>query len=118
MKRFTLLPLGECFEYQGEQYSKTGPLTATKLKDNRRRMIPRSAMVMPLTDTAAPPPPDTSKSSTLDAAATLAAFEHYHNGCLEWLRLAEKELSRETAEQIRTALETAQRRFVQELGLS
>lgn len=118
MKKFTLLPVGECFEYQGEQYSKTGPLIATNLKDNHRRMIPRSAMVMPLTDTAVPPPPDTSKSTTLDAASTLAAFEHYHCGCLDWLRLAEKEMSSETTEQIRTAMEQARQRFIQDLGLS
>ena len=31
MKKFTLVPVGECFEYQGEQYSKTGPLTAISL---------------------------------------------------------------------------------------
>ncbi|HEY9148090.1 MAG TPA: hypothetical protein VIQ22_03680 [Gammaproteobacteria bacterium] len=114
MKKFTLLPVGDCFEYQGEQYSKTGPLTACNLSTNRQRMIPRSALIKPL-GAAEPAVPQTEVAATLDAAATLTAFEHYHNGCREWLRLAEQELSAETATQIRQAMETARERFLAEL---
>lgn len=119
MKKFTLVPVGECFEYQGEQYSKSGPLTAVSLQSNRQRMIPRSAMVRPLhgSDTAHQQPvakPDV----TIDPARLREAFEHYHYGCLEWLRYAESELSEETATQFRQALEQARQRLFDELGLN
>lgn len=118
MKKFTLIPVGECFEYQGKQYSKSGPLTAIALSSNRQRMIPRSAMVMPVTAesaaAAAGEPQPTAFS--LDSSDVENAFELYHNGCTEWLRLAEKELSEETARQIREALEASRKRFLSDLG--
>jgi len=120
MKKFTLVPVGECFEYQGEQYSKTGPLTATNLDTNRQRMIPRSAMVSPGAAPTAATDDDASPHSgfTIESEQVQNAFELYHTGCTEWLRLAEKELSDETALQIRNALESARARFLSDLGLS
>ena len=120
MKKFTLVPVGECFEYQGEQYSKTGPLTAISLTTNNRRMIPRSAMVAPIQSGGQAIPEQESAGETfkIDSDRLREAFEHYHVGCIEWLALAEKELSAETAAQIREALQTAQQRFLSELGLN
>ena len=112
--KFTLLPLGGNFDYQGERYSKTGPLTASHLQSGRQRMIPLSAMVTTgddkATGAAAPAP-----QGVLAASAVTEAFEHYHNGCLDWLKLAEQELSPETSERIRDALEQARRRLLAEL---
>lgn len=115
MKKFTLVAPGECFEFQGEQYSKSGPLTAINLATNRQRMIPRSAVVKPLNSNNATEPATQTESVQLDSAATLAAFERYHTGCLEWFGLAEKELSEETATKIRLALQQAHDRFITDL---
>lgn len=117
MKRFTLIPVGENFEFQGERYCKTGPLTATSVDGKRQRMIPRSAMVRPLHESRPQDEPALDEAAAIDAARVHEAFTHYHNGCLEWLQLAERELATESAAQIREALETARRRFLQELGL-
>jgi hypothetical protein len=115
MKKFTLIPVGENFEFQGERYSKTGPLTASSVDGKRQRMIPRSAMVKSLSAPEEPETPPAAQCATLDAATTLSAFEQYHNGCLEWLRLAEKELSEETAGQIRAAMDCARTRLLAQL---
>ena len=45
MKKFSLLAIGETFEYQGERYTKSGPLIASRLENGSQRMIPRSAVV-------------------------------------------------------------------------
>jgi hypothetical protein len=120
MKKFTLLPLGECFEFQGERYSKTGPLTASNLKSKRQRMIPRSAMVTPVPDGNAPQREEETSAApaTIDRDSVRSAFESYHSGCTEWLQLAEKELSEETASQIRQALGIAHDRFLADLGIN
>lgn len=118
MKKFTLLPVGECFEYQGENYTKTGPLTASSLTGNRQRMIPRSALVKSLQQAEEARSPAQKEEINLRASLVREAFEHYHNGCLEWLRLAEQELNDNTAEQIRTALVQAHQRFLEDLQLN
>ncbi len=116
MKKFTLLAIGEAFRYQNEEYSKTGPLTASRLANGQSRMIPRHALVETVgegtTQTQA-----AQQCSALDGAQVREAFEHYHAGCLEWLRLAQEELSAETTDQIRAALVLAKRRFLAELKL-
>ncbi|MBE0511140.1 MAG: hypothetical protein IBX49_10490, partial [Gammaproteobacteria bacterium] len=106
MKKFTLLAVGEDFAYQGEDYSKTGPLTAARHSDGASRMIPRHALVEPHRSS---PLEKTSPASpaTLDATRVYQALEQYHAGCLEWLHLAEQELQPETAAQIRRAMEQA-----------
>lgn len=52
--KFTLLPIGARFRYQGEVFSKTGPLAASS-GSGARRMIPRSAVVEPLQDDGTTP---------------------------------------------------------------
>ena len=43
--RFPQLALGQRFEFQGRQYTKNGPLTASEEASGEQRMIPRSAEV-------------------------------------------------------------------------
>jgi hypothetical protein len=112
MKKFTQLASGESFEFQGEQYLKAGPLTARSVASGTQRMIPRSALVTPLGETA--PTPAEVEQRTLPAAQVVTAFEDYHRGCLEWLQMIE-ELDAETADKIRTAVQTARERFLAEL---
>lgn len=117
MKRFIHLGPGETFHYQGEDYSKTGPLTATRLSDSQQRMIPRSAMVSPLQSEPTAAKADNAPPA-LDAARVLEAFEHYHAGCLEWLHLAEQELSAENSVRIRLAMTQARQSLLEELGFT
>ena len=116
MKKFTLLAVGETFRYQGEEYSKTGPLTAARLANAQSRMIPRHALVETSGEGTAQAKP-VEERPELAAPLVREAFEHYHAGCLEWLRLAEQELPAETAARIRAALEQARQRFLAELRL-
>jgi hypothetical protein len=53
--KFTQLPIGARFLYQGRLYSKTGPLAACA-DDGGQRMIPRSAVVRPAGEQHAEPP--------------------------------------------------------------
>jgi hypothetical protein len=43
--RFPQVPIGQRFSYQGQLYSKTGPLTASEEGSGAQRMIPRAAEV-------------------------------------------------------------------------
>lgn len=115
MKRFTLIPMGECFEYQGERYSKSGPLTAINLANNRQRMIPRSAVVRPLqADQPAQQEVPKQEQQMLPAERVTEAFEQYHHGCLEWLGLIETS-DAALAARIRDAMTSARQRFLSEL---
>jgi hypothetical protein len=54
--KFPQLPIGKRFAYQGQVYTKTGPLTARREADGTQRMIPRAALVAPAdTGTSAAP---------------------------------------------------------------
>ena len=88
------LPIGARFEYEGQIYTKTGPITATAERGGQR-MIPRHATLRPV-DGCPPPPPDT-VGSKLDEKSVLEAFEAYHAIALrltEGLGKAELELAR------------------------
>lgn len=111
MKKFTLLAIGEAFEYQGEQYTKTGPLTASR-SNGSQRMIPRSAAVAPLSGSASTAAKIEAKQ--LSVEQVLEAFEHYHKGCLEWLAMTEK-ADPALAATIREAMTEARERFLTEL---
>ncbi len=113
MKKFSLLAIGETFDYQGEQYTKSGPLTASRIDNGSHRMIPRSAIVAPLSGGTSPALAVETKQ--LPAEQVLEAFEHYHKGCLEWLAMTEK-VDEALAARIREAMETARERFLGELS--
>ncbi len=77
------LPIGARFEYEGQIYTKTGPITAAAEKGGQR-MIPRHAVLRPLDGHTPPPTPATTRQ--VDEARVLAAFDSYHTTAL---RLAE-----------------------------
>ncbi len=112
MQKFSLLAVGDTFEYQGEHYTKSGPLTATRLENGSQRMLPRSAVVSRLSGATSPTPEVKGKS--LPAEQVYKAFEHYHKGCREWLQLTE-EVDASLAGKIREAMELARQRFLAEL---
>lgn len=44
--RFPQVPIGQRFTFQGKQYTKTGPLTASEEHTGSQRLLPRSAEVI------------------------------------------------------------------------
>jgi hypothetical protein len=75
-------------------------------------MIPRSAVVSPLSGASIPQAAIEAKQ--LPTEQVLEAFEHYHQGCLEWLAMTEK-VDASLAATIRKAMEAARERFLAEL---
>jgi len=53
--KFSLVPVGQGFRYQGQTYHKVSPLMASAEDGKNQRLIPRSAEVEPLGEVAAPP---------------------------------------------------------------
>ncbi|MBL0285672.1 MAG: hypothetical protein IPQ01_18540 [Zoogloea sp.] len=77
--KLTQLPLGARFEYDGEIFTKTGPMTAASEKHGQR-MIPRYAVLKPADGFTPPAQPEAAR--TLDEAAVLAAFERFFGTAL------------------------------------
>lgn len=70
-------PIGTRFEYEGEIFVKTGPLTASSEKSGQR-VIPRYALLKPLDGN---PPAAGAAPGKLDEAAVLAAFDEFYGRC-------------------------------------
>lgn len=94
------LPAGARFEFEGEEYVKTGPLIGTR-SDGRQRLIPRHAVLRPLDAVVAAPEP---KKAALARADVLAAFEAF---CADCARLV--------GEEEQAALSAARERFLKAL---
>lgn len=73
--KINLLPIGARFEYQGEIYTKTGPITATADKGGQR-MIPRHAALRPVDGHV--PPPNPARTRQVDEQTVITAFDAYH----------------------------------------
>lgn len=71
-----LLPMGARFEYQGEDWVKTGPMSATG--KSGQRLIPKYAQLKVPGDAL---PSGNSKSGKLTEAAVLEAFEAFYASC-------------------------------------
>ena len=107
--KFQLLAIGARFEFEGKEYVKTGPLTASS--DGVQRMIPRFA-VLKLLDASVDPARKT--PSKLDEAIVLAAFETFY---VESTRLLQTLPS--DADQARTCLAelaAARQRFLDQIA--
>ena len=78
--KLTQLPLGARFEYDGEIFTKTGPMTAASEKHGQR-MIPRYAVLKPA-DGFTPPAAGPETARLLDEGAVLAAFERFFGTAL------------------------------------
>lgn len=76
--KFTQLPIGARFEFEGKVYVKIGPIAAST-EQGGQRMIPRWADLRPLdgpASVAEPKPP-----RVLDEAVVLAAYESFWREC-------------------------------------
>lgn len=90
------LPDGARFEYEGEEYTKTGPLSGTGR--HGQRLIPRYAVLKPLGDV---PPPAPKKSEAVSRQRVMQAFEAFYAECATLVPAPERE-----------ALASARERFV------
>ena len=70
-------PIGTRFEYEGEIFVKTGPLTASSEKSGQR-VIPRYALLKPLDGN---PPAASTGPNKLDEAVVIAAFDEFYGCC-------------------------------------
>lgn len=69
---------GSRFEYDGQIFVKTGPLTAAS-ENGCQRIIPRYAVLKPL-DTGTPASAAAARGK-LDKKTVLAAFDHFYQRC-------------------------------------
>lgn len=96
------LAIGDRFEYDGDVYVKTGPLTAASEKGGQR-VIPRSAFLRPVEAVAGAPEVAV---SNLERRQVTAAFTAFYTRCLGLV-----------GENNRRELELARQRFLSSLGL-
>ena len=75
------LPLGGRFEYEGEEYVKTGPMTGAG--SSGQRFFPKYAVLKPLGDVGGVAPD--AKSSSVPRAGVLEAFEIFYAECRAWV---------------------------------
>lgn len=81
--KFVQVTDGQQFEYEGESYTKKGPMMAVNSKGNSK-LLARSAVVKPLTGTT----PDTTapkKNPQLDMAQVTTALDIFYTICLDLL---------------------------------
>lgn len=97
------LPLGARFEYEGEEYVKSGPMFATG--NAGQRMIPKYAVLKPLDPLAATP--EAGPNEVIPHAAVLKAFAAFYARCTELV-----------PEERRGQLEGARGSFLQALAAS
>ncbi len=78
--KFSALAIGQRFRFQGGEYTKTSPLMAEACAGGERRLLPRSAEVAPLDNSAAasgelPTPPSEVPLEQLDRVMQQLAGE-------------------------------------------
>lgn len=96
------LPMGATFEYEGEEYVKTGPMLATG--PGGQRLIPRYALLKVAGATAASAAPEAGPA-TVERQKVAAAFDAF---CIACKPLIPKE--------DRATFEEAQRAFARAIG--
>src|SRR5690606_3785310 len=72
--KFSELPVGQHFEYEGERYLKSGPLVATHEASGQRRFMPRYGAVTPISAKPETPAPAASPR-TVDLGEALAELD-------------------------------------------
>lgn len=91
--KFYLVPIGEQFSFAGQDYTKSGPLTASAETDGKSKMIPRSANVK-LLSSVAPILQESVNDKLVSAVDVSNAVSAYHNECLECLGNIQSEISK------------------------
>lgn len=89
------LPLGARFEYQGKEYVKTGPMTAS-CEQGGQQILPRYAILRPLDGSLAA---TQTRGRSLEPSTVNAAFESFYECAVSLCdpqRVAELEAARST----------------------
>ncbi|MFO8024699.1 hypothetical protein [Thiohalophilus sp.] len=104
--KFSLLAVGQQFDYEGERYIKSTPLIAHQVDTGEQRLIPRSANVVSTDTPAVAPTPANTRIEADQLQAAFAELEHA--------------LHQQLGEEARfvLAFEQARQRFFERLGLT
>lgn len=108
--KFSQLPIGTRFEYEGKVYVKTSPIAASG-ETGAQKMIPRYAVLTPLDGQAKPEP---RKARSLDEAKVTAAFDAFSADCARLIDLAAADTTQRAL--LRAELEAARQRFIEGLA--
>lgn len=109
--KFYLLPIGETFDYQGEQYIKSTPLVANNISSGKDRLIPRSADVSPQNGQIEPLHLQTDEK-TVKLTEVTNAFEQFFQHCQQSI----KALPADTAADVVENMEMARQAFIETLS--
>lgn len=109
--KFSQLPIGARFEFEGKAYVKTGPIAASS-EEGGQRMIPRYAVLRPLDGSVPVEPPKSVR--TLGAIEVTAAFDAFYRDCGSLLEDTVED--DDNLEAARRRLSSARDRFFSALG--
>jgi len=111
--RFPQLRPGQRFRWNGQVFSKSGPVTAVAESDGSTRMIPRSARLEPVAETTAEQPAPAGKPlDPAEVEAALDALAQRVEGAASGLGL-----TAEQAKALHEAITSARRALREQLGL-
>lgn len=108
--KFSQLPMGARFEYEGQVYVKTSPIAASG-ETGGQKMIPRYAVLKPLD---AGMKPAASKGRSLDEAKVTAAFDAFAARSAQLIDQAAADTTQRAL--LRTELEAARQAFLDALN--
>ncbi len=114
--KFYLVPIGEQFSFQGQAYTKSGPLTASAEMDGKSKMIPRSANVK-LLNSAEPTLQEVAKEKPVAINDIMNAVNAYHLECLEYLVTIQNEVSESTFKDTTSKINMAYDKLINNIKL-
>ncbi len=82
--KFQMLEIGACFECEGKEYVRTGPLTANS--EGRQRMIPCFAALKPVVAEVPQAAKAQSAQAIFDVTHVIRAFDAFHAECQRLLQ--------------------------------
>lgn len=103
--KFTQLPMGARFEFEGQVYVKTSPIAAAG-ENGAQKLIPRHALLKPL-DAAPKPAPRPARA--LNEKQVMAAFAAFADECARLLDRAATDTTQRSL--LRAELSAARQRF-------
>jgi len=112
--KFSQIPVGALFEYQGKTYEKISPLLGACETSGQQKFIMRSADVKLRQDNKKTQ--ETSTPTVLQTQQVLAAFEHFHANCEHRLDELTTDLDSQTIKNLRCFLETEKKRFLKAIS--
>lgn len=107
--KFNQLVEGQQFKYQGKIYTRSGPLMATDAQ-GQSKLMPRSAVVTPLSDSSPEPAPEPTK--TITVAQARESFESFYTHCVDCLHELENDLAADKLAAMKQALESARQDYL------